>query len=398
MELEKSDNDILGNLYALRGGLSAISAEYDKVRKADADFYEKLNCVADQAGGARYEAPKGTVEYSMWLVNNGFEKELKSRYNSISNNYVEDVREKKYKENARDCKKEAIKYFTLMTLLLVLITGFFIGAFFIKEAFFSELQYWEVLIGILSAGMVGWAILGAAVVMSIIFMVKAIKAVKLYHRNMTVHYAAKKLNILSRHDDSKRVSNELTKAQANLDKLPMVKSNARRVLGERNAAIKPMVQSCNVFYNALKEQFNWLLDERDWQYLDLIIYQIETRRADSVKEALQLVDRELQTERIQRSLGEATQAICHTLARGFSQLQSTINVCCERICSRLDNISNQLDYMSAQMTVQSIQLAGIGGQLAALTDSVNVNNALRAKANVTSAQLCNEVRAVMQYR
>ncbi|MDE7379549.1 MAG: hypothetical protein K2N14_00725, partial [Clostridia bacterium] len=68
MDFEKSDNNILGELYALRGGLSAVSVEYDKARQADADFHEKLNTVADTAGGARYEAPQGTVDYYNWII------------------------------------------------------------------------------------------------------------------------------------------------------------------------------------------------------------------------------------------------------------------------------------------------------------------------------------------
>ncbi len=44
-----------------------------------------------------------------------------------------------------------------------------------------------------------------------------------------------------------------------------------------------------------------------------------------------------------------------------------------------------------------MQLAGISGQLANLTDAVNVGNCLQAKANVTSAQLCNDVHALRNY-
>lgn len=46
MELEKANPDVLGSLYTLRGGLSAISVEYDKAQRAEEDCFEKLNNIA----------------------------------------------------------------------------------------------------------------------------------------------------------------------------------------------------------------------------------------------------------------------------------------------------------------------------------------------------------------
>lgn len=43
---------------------------------------------------------------------------------------------------------------------------------------------------------------------------------------------------------------------------------------------------------ALDNSYGDILDSRDWDKLDKIIYLLETHRADTVKEALQLIDRE----------------------------------------------------------------------------------------------------------
>ena len=186
-------------------------------------------------------------------------------------------------------------------------------------------------------------------------------------------------------------------AKANIDKLPHIREWAQRILEERNGLILPLIKYCNQYYAALYGEYKNFLDERDWKNLDLVIYEIETRRADSIKEALQLTDRELQTDRIVKTLGEATKAICYTVSRGFFELQNTVKVCCDKICDKLDDISYYLENISKQMSVQSMQLAGISGQLANLTDAVNVGNCLRVKANVTSSQLCNEVYLLRNY-
>lgn len=398
MELEKAtEPQLLGGLYTLRGGLSALSVKYAQVKNFDSIYYQRLHSLADTAGGARGIAPDDTVEYAHWLQNGGFENELHRRYNSISSSYVEDKREVQYRETAKRYRKEATKFFILMSLLLILIAGIFVAVYFIKEAYFTDLPYWGALIAVLSAGLIGWGILGAAIVMSIIFLKKAIIALKDYRNSMKVYYAKRNSNISAKHADSKRVSKEIAIAKANIDKLPHIREWARRILDERNGLILPLIKYCNQYYEALYGEYKNFLDERDWKNLDLIIYEIETRRADSIKEALQLTDRELQTDRIVKTLGEATKAICYTISRGFFELQNTVKVCCDKICDKLDDISHCLENISKQMTVQSMQLAGISGQLANLTDAVNVGNCLRVKANVTSSQLCNEVYLLRNY-
>ena len=118
--------------------------------------------------------------------------------------------------------------------------------------------------------------------------------------------------------------------------------------------------------------------------MDLVIFELETRRADNIKEALQLVDRELQTERIQQTIAQATEQICYEIRRGFTQLQTAIVQCTKAICLQLSSIDSKLSTISSQMSE--------------LTDAVNLGNALQAKANVTSAQLLSDVHDIRYYQ
>ncbi len=395
MELEKSETDVLGSLYALRGGLSAISAEYDNVRRIDADFYEKLNCIADQAGGARDEAPKGTVEYGCWLVDGNFERLVKSRYDSISEQYISDDKTDDWHSKISAYRRGAVKKFASMFLHLfitgLLLTG--IICLVLYGSFDGETGAEAALRS--TADKITLAILLliplATFIVSLTVMRKGINNAKSlkYAKRELLQY----LNTVQqdRENEANKTRLARNEAQANIDKLPTVRNEAKKILAERNSVISVKVQSCTAFYRALSEQFNWLLDERDWQHLDLVIYQIETRRADSVKEALQLVDRELQTERIQRTIGVATQTIFNTLTCGFTRLQSSIDICCVKIGLNLCGVSDPPDYLPTQIKVQNTQLA-------ALSDSVNVSKALMAKANVPSAQLFNEAHYAIQYK
>lgn len=133
--------------------------------------------------------------------------------------------------------------------------------------------------------------------------------------------------------------------------------------------------------NALQEKFYDTLDIRDWQHLDLVIYYLETRRAESIKEALQLVDRELQTERIVQTVNDATNQICQTITTGFAIIQNTITHC-------FDTLSKQIAESNAILSQQISQL----------TNSVDFGNALQAKANVTSQQLMEDVHRIKVYQ
>lgn len=395
MELEKS-NDVLTNLYTLRGGLSAISVAYDKARRIDNAAYNDLNKVADQYGGTSINMSGDTVSYAAYLTEGDFKRELFKKRDSIKANTRE------YDDLNNDAKTTAfwnkeIKHRLMWAIILLfgtvaLIAGILIWIFVIHKGEQAIEGFLDV-IALLFVCLFPLA----SFIGSMVFFGLANSDKKQLRNSQRDSKRIRGEMQQQNEREIKRAQKEREIIQQHINRLPALYDNVDAIILARDKAIKPLVQSCNVYYRALLEQFSPILDERDWQHLDLVIYELETRRADTIKEALQLVDRELQTERIERTIGEATKAICYTLQRGFAALQQSIQVCCGRICDRLDTISSQLDTVSMQMSVQSMQLAGISEQLTELTDSVNVSNALQAKANVTSAQLCSEVQAMRYY-
>lgn len=134
------------------------------------------------------------------------------------------------------------------------------------------------------------------------------------------------------------------------------------------------------YFDCLNAEFCAVLDFRDWQNIDLIIFYFETGRADSLKEALGLVDRERQTERIVDSIARATREICKTISMASMSINNTISTCCDGLARRLDSIDAN---MSEQNQV-----------LYRMVDAVNMGNALKARANETSMALYGEVLKV----
>ncbi|MDE6275252.1 MAG: hypothetical protein K2M75_01795 [Clostridia bacterium] len=153
----------------------------------------------------------------------------------------------------------------------------------------------------------------------------------------------------------------------------------RKLIQSYNEKTDTIMQNSIAIYDALQKSFNKLLDERDWQYLDLIIYYFETGRADNKKEALQLLEREIQTQRIVESVEEAKQCIC-----------STIRMAASQISSQLRTISSKLSQIASY---QQTQIA----QNAELISQTRLQNALIEKSNVTSEQLMKNVKYIKEY-
>lgn len=143
---------------------------------------------------------------------------------------------------------------------------------------------------------------------------------------------------------------------------------------QANAEMIPYKEVTDTVYNALVQNYNGLIDPRDWQFLDLIIYYFETGRAVDMREALQLLDRERQTQQIVGAVREATQLICRSIQNAFASLENTM----------------RLGFASLQSSINNgfAQMSAIG---AAQLKEMKLNNALMQKANASSEQLANDV-------
>lgn len=103
---------------------------------------------------------------------------------------------------------------------------------------------------------------------------------------------------------------------------------------------------------SLVENYSQVLDERDWKYLDLVIYYFESGRAKTMQEALIQVDKQVRHEELIETIESATRQICRT-----------IEISADRIISQIKTSTAQL------------------------LEAVVYHNALIKKANETSAEL-----------
>lgn len=180
----------------------------------------------------------------------------------------------------------------------------------------------------------------------------------------------------SNHNIVRQAQNELRNAKATYDKTVCnVESEYDVTCAKINeqyemtctAAKDVHSEIGSAIYDLLVKQYGKLLDTRDWRIIDLIIWQLETGRADTLKEALQLADRETQTDRIIASVNSAANYIGTTIRDGLHGLQTTIDnnfrTLAHGFAAGTSLISRQLDKLSERMTASA----------SALSEQMNLN-------------------------
>ena len=110
---------------------------------------------------------------------------------------------------------------------------------------------------------------------------------------------------------------------------------------DKQKALKHIVAGMEM-WSALTDTFSKKLDVRDWNNIDLIIYYLETQRADTIKEALQLADREKQTERIEVAMSKATEEITRQIEAGVNYLENYMGKCTSLLSDHIANCSSAI--------------------------------------------------------
>ena len=207
----------------------------------------------------------------------------------------------------------------------------------------------------------------------------------------------KKLNDLLREKDElaleiKQTSKEISDIKTQLENAPFLLEteeneflkSKRKTIEELDQTQLAIIKESVSIYEHTKSIT--ILDERDWKILDLVIYELETGRADSIKEALQQADLYIRHNEITEVMQTATVAICSTIESSIGQLSRSIG-------ASLSNLRAEVIGLRSEMSETTSELAS---KFDNLVNAQELNNALLKKANASSEQLANDVRRMRQ--
>lgn len=139
-------------------------------------------------------------------------------------------------------------------------------------------------------------------------------------------------------------------------------------------------------YNALYKEYNSIVDARDWKHLDLIIFYYETGRADTLKEALQQVDRQVQTNEIIKAIDKASKDICNTIRQSMQQLSNQMTSCFNQLSVQL-NVQHQ--ETMAQLKNINSNIATLNENVNSLKDTIKDGNAILEDLSSNMSKISN---------
>lgn len=386
MALQKEN--VLGNMYGLRAALSVISKNYDEIQAAEAQAeknYKQLDS-DERAANEKLEASKNFYSFAKHNLNYCKSNLLKGAIGFVITAVLTAVfivillkLENSY--NLTD-KMTYIsgaifgislfnialiinhvfsKSYSLSRFLLIITCVLAVVGSIATVIVFLYIES-EISVGVAYGGLAfgGFVV---CVLLAFSFIIAIMKYLS----------GCLSCNVKKQHKEK-----ELDDAYLKYNAATLAFKNERKSIAEnRKRAIAPCVENVNTMDAMLKSAYKGILDERDWENVDLIIYYLETGRADDIKEALQLVDRKLQTQRIENLICDATQCIVDTLNNGFRNMQQALAIVYNGLSEQLSGISSQL----SQINSNTFSAAAM-------------NQALLAKANVTSSQMINELRTL----
>lgn len=129
-------------------------------------------------------------------------------------------------------------------------------------------------------------------------------------------------------DGVKRRNAENKKYSVNIVKL-------KQYINELNSSI-------NGAMSCLESEFGGLLHTSDWGNIDYLIYLFMTGRADSKKEALQLLDKEKRTDRIVGAINGAAKYISKNISSAMNSLG-------DRLSSKMSEVNRSLSQINSSV-------------------------------------------------
>ena len=384
VELAKSTKDsstpaLIDELYALRSGLSRISQENDKVKEAEDHLVSKRKANGLIIDKVEFGRGQGNLKYfqaqRQYVIDSceGPNRAYISRKGALEKDII---------NNESDSKKWLKKFFIVLPFFFVSI------ALFVASAIAFEYSEGLIPMGVIT--LLTSSILGLT-----------------FWCNFTKHHKFIKSYRRQIEDLNKKIkSDEQIQAEINND--PHYIEYNEYYIKAKEEYEKAKAFDYSPYENALNEQknasmefykdfyptylarFEKVLDPRDWCNLDLVIFILETGRADNLRDALIQVDGYRHTEAIVKAVSSATQAICRTITSEADRLQRAI-------ATHVDTINSNLVAISKGQKALSDSLGGINASINKQINATELQSALLEKANTSSDRLATDLEEIRNY-
>lgn len=343
--------ETLAQLYALRAGLSVISIEKDKVTSIFNEYEQKCDQYDRLVSAGKQDVEIKENELKLKQSEYNKSKAFMSETGGDElNTYVQEVHQ----------RRSATIFWSILSIICWTgaIALFIFGALSLFTDIVDNAVPYLDDIGLF---------LGVPLAIGLIVLFFMVIKEKVSSNSAAYKSALIKLDETHRkysmEEKQKRLDNasrayELAKSEKQSRANAAIESNnsARKELDEyMGFTLQTATQSkemCEQIYSELAAAYGEILDERDWQYVDMYIYLYETDRADSKKEALQLIDRYEHDKILTETIEKAGREVRISIENGLSRLQSSMENC-------FRGLSEQLSIMHSETMLKMDRMVGL---------------------------------------
>ena len=414
-------DELIAKFYTLRAGLSAVAEETKQIREQEKKKRELIRLDAEH---------RKEVEGRLASKKRELEENMQPNINNIGNSLYEERKEhtKQSQELNRLNSPGALR----ATLHNVHLGGWWILIIICSLAWFGTLIF-EIITPENVAALdeskyliAGWGIsLVIAIILgNLLRLLIANVKLKKQRRLLSVLVDEKRRNI----SDLQRRYDMLVQEKARKEKMidnmanapddadyfaDLYKDDLQKAEEHIQTEVIPVhTARAQDITRALHQQFDSILTEADWENVDLLIFYLNTGRADSLKEALQLVDRQRQTDQIRYAIRDAYQHIASTMRDNTYRLAKVMTGCFHALSDQIQQnhsammagiqqTNEALSHLSGSVHsldthMQSLS-SGIESQNQTLLEANELNAALLNQAHRSSRDLMYELRYNQEY-
>lgn len=389
MEKTQLTADLLG----LRGGLSLISKNTDRIKNlesANQHLKDSILSMKQQHRSAENQLKNRTEELErMKKTYSGLKREL----SDLSNVRSIERTKRQFKKEASVGALDWIEAFPEIGWWNGAIWAVLVGIIY---NFFYNLPGDYSVVGALG-GMVAYPL-----IITIVWLIRRSAQIKnrvekkIHSYNLDIQSRKEGLNNLS--NEIKRQELKITQAKNDVLHFDKKVKNAYReehdLSMENGKKIAFLVNQSKIIKSALSANYGFTLNESDWGNIDLIIHYLETGRADTLKEALALVDRQIQTNQIVSAINAASHSISAHINSALSKFADAMTVSFSKLDSTLQTISAQV---AASTETSHVIAEKINERLDANISELKVQSALIEKSNTTSERLVEDLKYNQKY-
>ena len=359
---------LIGDLYSLRAGLALISLNRDKIDNLEQEILEPAIEMRDKVRDA-FAIGKRQFEYS---TKNEYSKFKEEHKNNLS------VAKQAY-------KKEKCQWWAILTC-------------FVASIFCCTLVLPSLLMLIIKNDEAS-VIVGIAIGFVVGFIVSLIVA-RVLNKNARENYLKKVDKINKDYSDYVNSYEDLRRTLEENEHVVAESEEALAVAIEKyNRQKTPIIIQTESITEVLEKLFSPILAISDWGDVDMMIYYLSTGRSDTLKEALQLYDRQRQTDDIIDTIRDAGRRISQEIRSGFQTLGKAMTLCFERLSMQLaeqhtatisslgalsESIDKRFSEVESKTNELSQQIAG----------EKELRQALQAKSKENSQKLVSDLNSM----